>query len=148
MRLLKLFTATVLLLIITSKLYSQEGYYVDKDYRIKKYQLNMVRFLVQKELFSDNNLSLRQQFNSMFVYKAIDLFPWTTNKSKPSILIVKFGVLGDDIPQFWAILENNSRFFFANTVVPNRELATYIEKYDKVTRDIILMTLKYYKPYE
>lgn len=132
--------------------YSQKGYHVDKDCRIKKYQPEMVDFLISEKWIEDNDEvhHKKDNFLSMFAYKTIEIFTWSGTPKKSGILLVKFGVIGDDIPHYWALLESNSKLFFLNTEIPDKELMDYmnLKKYSKETQDIILHTLKLYKPYE
>lgn len=147
----KIILALISLILIASSAYSQQGYYVDKDPKIKKYQPEMVRFLTENHQFGSTGTGSRKEnFFSMFVYKTIELFPWSDNPEKPGILLVKFGSLGDHATHYWGILETNSKLFFLNTENPNKELLNYmdIRKYDKEIQNIILHTLEVYKPYE
>lgn len=147
----KIILSLISLILIAASAYSQQGYYVDKDPRIKKYQPEMVDFLTKNHQFGSMGIGNRKEhFMSMFVHKTIELFPWSDKPEKPSILLVKFGSLGDHATDYWGILETSSKLFFLNIENPNKELLKYmdIRKYDKEIQDIILHTLELYKPYE
>lgn len=147
----KIILSLIFLILIASSAYSQQGYYVDKDARIKKYQPEMVDFLAENRQFGSTSIANRKEnFMSMFVYKTLELFPWSDKPEKPGILLVKFGSLGDHATHYWGILETSSKLFFLNTENPNKKLLNYmdIRKYDKEIQNIILHTLELYKPYE
>lgn len=151
MKKIKIILSLLSLLLTSACGYSQQGYYVDKDPRIKKYQPEMVDFLTKNHQFGGTGPGNRKEnFMSMFVYKTIELFPWCDKPDRPSILLVKFGSLADHGTDYWGLLEANSKLFFLNTEKPSNDLLNYMnaKKYSKEYQDIILNTLKLYKPSE
>lgn len=147
----KTILSLIFLILIASSAYSQQGYYVDKDARIKKYQSEMVDFLAENHQFGSTRTSeSKENFMRMFVYKTLELFPLSDKPEMPSILLVKFGSLGDHATHYWGILETGSKLFFLNIDSPNKELLKYMDmrKYDRKIQDIILHTLGLYKPHE
>ncbi|KAA8484048.1 hypothetical protein BDE36_3568 [Arcticibacter tournemirensis] len=139
----------IILLMFSIPGYSQQGCYVDKDSRIKKYQLDMVKFLVNKKEFSiiQEPVDIKGYSGKMFVYKTVELFPWSDKPNNPGILLVKFGPLGDHARGYWAILEADKSIFFLNTE-NDKTLNDYIKKYSMEIQQIIRYTLKLYQPYE
>lgn len=139
----------IVLLMATLRGYSQQGYYVDKDPRIKKYQLDMIKFLVNKKEFNVNKMAvdIKDYSGKMFVYKTIELFPWSDKPNNPGILLVKFGSLGDHAIHYWAILEADRNMFFSS-VQNDESLSAYIKKYSVEIQELIRYTLKLYQPYE
>ncbi len=139
----------IILLMFSVSGYSQQGYYVDKDPRIKKYQLDMVKFLVNKKEFSviQEPVDVKGYSGKMFVYKTIELFPWSDKPNNPGILLVKFGSLGDHARGYWAILEVDKSIFFLDQE-NDENLNAHIKKYSIEIQQIIRYTLKLYLPYE
>lgn len=133
---------------IGSSLYAQEGYYDGKDYRIKKYQTAIINFLFENEQFGNKNLKIKDYSQMIFVFKTIEIFPWSVKPKKPGVLLVAFGSTSSHANTYWALLESDRKFFFKNTTIQTDELMNHMKIYDEETKYIILFTLKLYKKFD
>lgn len=128
--------------------YAQKGEYVDKDRKIQKHQKEMAQFLNERMQFGQRMTDLKSMYNSMLVYKIIELFPWSAKSKKPNVLLVKFGSTGSHRATYWALLEADRKFFFRNEPVPNDDLMNYMGYYNSESKEIILTTLQLYRKYD
>ncbi len=123
--------------------YSQKGFGVDKDYRIKKYQKEIIQFLIDYNQFGIKKeaLPIKHYQNAIGVKKCIDIFP---NEKNKNILLVRFYSLGSGANNYWGILEKSNKYLFYYSEKDSGSLVTYLKKYDFKTQKIILEYLKTY----
>lgn len=129
--------------------HSQKGYYVDKDYRIKKYQKGMIQVLIDDhwlEKKEKGEIFLRNYFGSMGVTKCIEVFP--VKPEKYNVLLVRFYSLGSHALNYWGFLEKDSKYFFYYDVKNNNITEEYLKRYDKKTQKILLDYIKIYTDWE
>ena len=125
--------------------YSQEGYYVDKDYRIKKYQKEMIKFLVENKWLSKKEKSeiiVGNYSGNMGITKCIEVFPIKPEKN--SVLLVRFYSLGSHAVNYWGLLEKDNKFFFYYDDKNLSKIEDYLKKYNERTQIIILSYVKIY----
>lgn len=126
----------IMIIFFSSFLYfsahGQEGYYVEKDYRIQKYQYSIVEYLIERKQFTSNNVlfSIRDYQGKMYVRKKLEIFD-------DKILVVQFGSLGDHSDRFWGILGENEKFFFIYGSKNKKLLFDFLNKYNRVTQYIV-----------
>ncbi|MTH14849.1 hypothetical protein [Flavobacterium sp. LC2016-01] len=131
--------------ISTSFIYSQKGFRVDKDYRIKKYQEEMIQFLIDHNQFGTKDETkkslIKKYSNAIGTTKCIEIF---SNKSEDSILLVRFYSLGSGADDYWGILEKNNKHLFYYNKKDIASVIDYIKKYDTKNQKILLDYLKIY----
>ncbi len=132
-------------LISSPVLYSQNRLKVDKDYRIKKYQKEMIQFLIDHNQFGvkneKENSLIKQYSNAVGITKCIEVFQTESNKN---ILLVRFYSFGSGADNFWGILENDNRYLFYYNEKVISETSDYLKKYDVKTQKTLLDYLKIY----
>ncbi|OAE90463.1 hypothetical protein FPG87_13060 [Flavobacterium psychrophilum] len=142
---MKIFINIFIFLFFTA-IYSQEGAYVDKDYRIKIYQKEMIKVLIDKQWFKKEEkgeIIVKNYSGSMGVTKCIEVFPIKPEKNK--ILLVRFYSLGTHSLNYWGFLETDSKFFFYYDDKSVPKIEEYLKKYDEKTRKILLDYVKIFK---
>ncbi|WP_278034812.1 hypothetical protein [Flavobacterium nitratireducens] len=133
----------LLFVLISSVGFSQKGFYVQKDSRIKKYQKDMILFLIEDKLLEKKEtgkIDVDNYSGSMGVAKYLEIFPVEPNRDK--VLLVRFYSLGSHALSYWGLLENKSKFLFYFDEKNVKELECYLKRYDESTSKIILSTLK------
>lgn len=128
--------------------YAQQDYNEGKDFRLKKYQTEIINFLFENEQFGNKNLRIKDYSQMIFVFKTIEIFPWSAKPKKPSVLLVAFGSTSSHANTYWALLESDRKFLFKNKTIQADELMNHMKIYDEETKDIILFTLKLYKKFD
>lgn len=137
---LNLILIIFIFLIITTS-YGQKGFDVDKDYRIEKYQIEMIKYLIDNnwlEKQEKGKIIISNYSSSIGIRKYIEVFPTEKNK----ILIVRFYSLGSHALNYWGILEKESYLFFYYDEKHEVEIAEKLKKYDEKTSRIILSSIK------
>lgn len=135
----------LLFVLISSVGFSQKGFYVQKDSRIKKYQKDMILFLIEDkwlEKKETGKIDVDNYSGSMGVAKCLEIFPEEPSRNK--VLLVRFYPLGSHALSYWGLLENKSKFLFFFDEKNIKELEHYLKRYDESTSKIILSTLKIY----
>lgn len=101
-------------LLINKVSHAQEGYFVDKDKRIAKFQTEILKFLiVEKQFFGvQSSISFDKLKELMVVRKCLEVYSDSTNVN---ILLIRFKDSSDHGSRFWGILTNNEKFFFYDT---------------------------------
>lgn len=132
--------------IIGSILYSQKGFSVDKDYRIKRYQKEMIQFLIDNNQFgvktNTKETSLISNYSNVTgISKCIEVFQ---NQPEFDILLVRFYSFASGADNFWGILESNNKYLFYYNEKDLSELTDYLKKYDIKAQKILLDYLKIY----
>lgn len=139
----------IFIFLFVSNSYSQRGFYVDKDYRIKKYQSDMIKFLIEDkwlEKKENDKIIISNYSDSMGVTKCIEIFPVEPKKSK--VLLVRFYSLGSHALNYWGLLENHNKFLFYYDEKHKIEIVESLKKYDDRTKKIILSSLKIYDEWD
>lgn len=129
--------------------YGQKGFYVDKDYRIKKYQSDMIKFLIDDkwlEKKEKGEIIISNYSGSMGATKCLEIFPIEPKKTK--VLLVRFYSLGSHALNYWGLLENDSKFLFYYDEKHKTEIEESLKKYDDRTKKIILSSLKIYDDWD
>ena len=123
---------------LCTSIYSQKGFYVDKDERIEKYQKDMISFLIEKKDLKINGteIDINNFSGSMQVLKCIEVYPF--KKDSNSVLLVRFCRLGSHHELYWGILEKDNFNLFATSEISNPSTKEYLDKYDEKTRKILL----------
>lgn len=125
--------------------YSQKGFYVDKDSRIKKYQSDMITFLIENKWLQKKEkgeIIISNYSGSMGVTKCLEIFPIEPKNNK--VLLVRFYSLGSHALNYWGLLENDNKFFFYYDEKHKSEIEESLKKYDDRTKNIILSSMKIY----
>ncbi|KAF2508031.1 hypothetical protein EYY60_18995 [Flavobacterium zhairuonense] len=134
-----------LLSISTSALYSQKGFRVDKDYRIKKYQKEIIQFLIDHNQFGVNDIKakslIKKYSNNIGISKCIEVF---SSKPERSFLLVRFYSFGSGADNYWGILEKNNKHLFYYDEKDISSIAEYTKGYDIKNQKILLDYLKMY----
>lgn len=115
---------------------AQEGYYVDKDPRILKFQDDIINFLKQeKQIIVEEGSSRKADYSGkIFIHKCVDIFRAKGN----DILLIHFGSLGDHCDKFWGLLSKQEMFLFYNIDDPD------FLKFKKVNDPVIVTTITTY----
>lgn len=115
----------------------QDGYYVDKDHRIKAYQESMIGFLVAKKQFTSNQTPFRiEDYQSkMYVRKELEIF-------SDSLLVVRFGSLGDHADKFWGVLGEKDKLLLIYDRESEIRLVEFLDKYSPLTKHSVLTLIK------
>jgi hypothetical protein len=131
---------------VISVIYSQEGFNVDKDYRIKKYQKDMIKFLIDDNQFGTEEIKgailIKNYSGSMGITKCIEVFPVEPKENK--ILLVRFFSFGTGAESYWGILEKDSKYLFYYNEKDISKIKNYLKKYDTKTQQILLDYVKIY----
>jgi hypothetical protein len=125
--------------------YGQKGYYVDKDYRIKKYQKEMIKVLIDDQWLvkkENGEIIIKNYSGSMGITKCMEVFP--VKPEKNNILLVRFYSLGSHALNYWGFLEKDKRYFFYYDVKNYNKTEEYLKKYDEKTQKILLDYIKIY----
>lgn len=125
--------------------YSQKGYYVDKEHRIKIYQKEMIKILIDDhwlEKKEKGKIKIKNYCEMMGVSKCIEVFP--VPPSKNNVLLVRFYSLGSHALNYWGFLEKDSKYLFYYDVKNKNETEEYLKKYDQKTQMILLDYIKIY----
>lgn len=134
-----IFTIFIFIIITTS--YGQKGFDVDKDFRIEKYQSEMIKYLIDNswlEKQEKGKIIISNYSSSMGIRKYIEVFPTGQNK----VLLVRFYSLGSHALNYWGILEKDNSLFFYYDEKHEIEIAEKLKKYDEKTIKIILSSIK------
>lgn len=118
--------------------FGQTGYYVSKDYRIKKHQKSIVEFLIVNKQFTINKtpFQVRNYEGKMFVSKEIELF-------HQNILVVRFGSLGDHADQYWGVLTKDTYILMdIEKEADKKRLSVFLNDYDLQTKTTICTYIK------
>jgi hypothetical protein len=135
----------IFIFLFISTSYGQKGFYVDKDYRIKKYQSDMIKFLIDDKWLEKKEIGeiiISNYSGSLGVSKCIEIFPVEPQKTK--VLLVRFYSLGSHALNYWGLLEDDNKFLFYYDEKNKTEIEVLLKKYDDRTKKIILNTLKIY----
>lgn len=134
-----------LLFISTLPIYSQKGFRVDKDYRIKKYQKEIIQFLIDhNQLGVDDKTSkllIRKYSNNIGISKCIEVF---SSKPEKSVLLVRFYSFGSGADNYWGILEKNNKYLFYYNEKDISSIVEYTKEYDIKNQKTLLDYLKMY----
>lgn len=133
--------SSFLLLIFSFNTYSQKGFSVDKDYRIKKYQKEIIQFLIDDNQFGVRKeaLPIKNYLDKIGIKKCIEIF-----LNDENILLVRFYSLGSGANNYWGILKKSNKYLFYYNEKDFISLETYLKKHDFKTQKIILEYLKTY----
>ncbi|SFN61147.1 hypothetical protein SAMN05444143_1392 [Flavobacterium succinicans] len=141
---------SVYLLFFVSFVYSQEGYRVDKDYRIKKYQEEMISFLINENQFGTEikkkTKLIKDYSNLMSIQKCLEVF--LVEPKENQILLVLFYSFGSGANKYWGILEKDNKYFFYYDEKDKFQIEAYLKKYDIKTQKIILDYVKIYTDWD
>ena len=123
--------------------FCQKGYYISKDYRIKKYEKEIVRILITDNQLPDNQpFKLDYYQGRIFIQKCLEIFP---TSGLNGILIIKFGSLGDHSNRYFGILNDHEKLLMPYKF-DDDNLTTFLKHCDSKTRAIIInyiqLTLK------
>lgn len=135
----------IFILLFISVSYSQQGYYVEKDSRIKKYQKEIIQYLIDNKSLNKKEkgeIIISNYSGSIGITKFIEVFPLEPNKTK--VLLVRFYSLATHSLNYWGLLDINNKFLFYYDENHKTEISDYLKKYDENTRNIILSSLKIY----
>jgi hypothetical protein len=138
-------TLIITLLFFLSNTYGQKGFYVDKDYRIKKYQKEIVEVLIAEkwlEKKEKGEIIIDNYSGSIGVTKCIEVFPISPEKN--NVLLVRFFSLGSHALNYWGILEENCKYLFYYDEKNNSKTENYLKKYNIKTQRILLDYIKIY----
>lgn len=122
-----------------SILYGQKVNYIDKDYRIKKYQKEMIKYLIEHNQFGtkkNNVIKINEYAGKIGIIKVMEIFPISPEKN--NILLVRFFSLSSHASNYWGILEENSNYLFYFSQSNKSEIDNYLQKYNMKTQKIIL----------
>ena len=126
--------------------YGQKGFRVDKDYRIKKYQKEMIQFLIDHNQFGKDiktrNSLVKNYSNLIGITKCIEVF---NSEPKFEVLLVRFYSFGSGADDFWGILEKDNNYLFYFNEKDISPTVDYLKKYDLKTQKILFDYLKIYK---
>ncbi len=138
--------ASICFFFFVSIIYSQEGFRVDKDYRIKKYQKDMIKFLIGNNQFGAEDLKdiilIKNYSGNMGVTKGIEVFSDEPKRNK--VLLVRFYSFGTGAENYWGILEKDYKYFFYYDQKNTLKIENYLKKYDVKTQKILLDYVKIY----
>lgn len=135
----------IFIFLFVTVIYSQEGAYVDKDYRIKKYQKEMIKILIDNQWLEKKEkgeIIIKNYTGNMGVTKCIEVFPINLKKNK--VLLVRFYAFGSGAESYWGILEKDSKLLFYYDEKYLSKMNDYMKKYDVNTQKIILDYVKNY----
>lgn len=90
---------------------AQQGIFVPKDYRIAKFELNILQFLIsKKQLGAEKSPVKLENFQGRFmVMKCIEIFSQDTTSN---LLLIRFRATSDHGDVYWGIVSNNEKYFF------------------------------------
>lgn len=134
-----------LLFFLISCGYCQEGHYVDKDYRIKKYQKEMIKVLIDNKWFEKRekgDVIIKNYSGDMGVTKCIEVF--SIEPQNNNILLVRFYSLGTHAINYWGFIAKNCSYFFYYDNKNKTKIEEYMKKYDEKTQKILLDYVKIY----
>ncbi|WP_343617888.1 hypothetical protein [Flavobacterium sp.] len=123
--------------------------YVDRDYRIKKYQKDMIEYLIENNQFgtkSSRGIKVSEYVGKIGIVKIMEIFPISPEKN--NILLVRFFSLSSHANNYWGILETNSKFLFYFNKKNNFEVDKYLERYNLKTQKIILNYIKIFDEWD
>jgi hypothetical protein len=108
---------------------AQKGYYMDKDFRIIKYQSDVISYLIQEQQIQPKSIPVKMADYSgkLFIRKCLDIYKDKAN----SILLVQFGSLADHADKYWGLLSSQNKFFFYK--VDDPEFLKLIKANDSIT---------------
>ncbi|RTZ06097.1 hypothetical protein EKM05_12665 [Flavobacterium sp. GSP27] len=133
------------LLFFVSSIYGQKGFYVDKDYRIEKYQKEIIKVLIDGQWLEKKEkgeIIIKNYSGSMGVIKCIEVFPIQLEKN--NVLLVRFYSLGSHALNYWGILEKDCNYLFYYDEKDKSKIEDYLKKYDVKTQKILLDYVKIY----
>lgn len=132
---------TIFIFLFITTVYGQKGFDVDKEYRIEKYQIEMIKYLIDNnwlEKQEKGKIIISNYSSSIGIRKYLEIFPTEQNK----VLIVRFYSLGSHALNYWGILEKDNYLFFYYDEKNEIEIAEKLKKYDEKTTRIILSSIK------
>jgi len=132
---------TMFIFLIMTMSYGQKEFDVDKDFRIEKYQSEMIKYLIENnwlEKQEKGEIIISNYSSSMGIRKYIEVFPIGQNK----VLLVRFYSLGSHALNYWGILEKDNSLFFYYDEKHEIEVVEKLKKYDENTKKIILSSIK------
>ncbi|GEL11173.1 hypothetical protein SAMN05192550_1985 [Flavobacterium glycines] len=135
----------ITLLFFVASIYGQKGFYVDKDYRIEKYQKEIIKVLIDGQWLEKKEkgeIIINNYSGSMGVTKCIEVF--ATQPKKDNVLLVRFYSLGSHALNYWGILEKESNYLFYYDEKDKSKIEDYLKKYDVKTQKILLDYVKIY----
>lgn len=137
------------LLFFVSSIYGQKGFYVDKDYRIEKYQKEIIKVLIDGQWLEKKEkgeIIIKNYSGSIGVTKCIEVFPIQPEKN--NVLLVRFYSLGSHALNYWGILEKDSNYLFYYDEKDKSKIEDYLKKYDVKTQKILLDYVKIYTDWD
>ncbi len=128
----------VAFMLFTNIACAQKGYYVDKDYRILKYQSEIINFLIQEKQIPTEKGSIKaaDYTGKIFVKKCLDVYRSNAN----NILLIQFGSLADHADRYWGLLSSESKFFFYK--IDDPEFLKLIKANDPLTVTTVAAYIK------
>lgn len=107
----------MLLMVLSPRAIAQRGYAVAKDYRIAKFEKDIILYLIQEKQVMD----IKTPFNiedykfQVMAWKCLEVYADTSSKN---LLLIGFSTSADHGDKFWGILADGEKYFFYNTNDP------------------------------
>jgi len=103
----------IICLFFSTPAYAQKGQYVEKDYRILKYEKGIIQLLIKEKQIPEigSPFKIEDYEQKLFVKKCLEIY-----LDKPNnILLVRFGSLSDHNDKYWGVLSHKKAFLFYGT---------------------------------
>jgi hypothetical protein len=132
----------VILLFLPILSFGQEGFLVDKDYRIAKYEDTVIEFLIKKQQFDVNKMPFKTSDyeGKIYVRKCLEIYV----DSSKSVLLAQFGSLGSPTEEYWALLTSEHFFFFRK--MNDLEFQRFTRQYDSKATAVVTTYIKQVQP--
>jgi len=117
----------------------------DDDYRITKFEGDIIQYVVTgSDRNSKTPFNIKDFESKISVWKCLELYSDTSNTR---LLLIRFGLSGDDVPVFWGILTDKEKYLFSNPDDTTEfEALKFRKKYDKLTVSTVLFYCYQYPP--
>lgn len=103
----------IICLFFSTRVYAQKGQYVEKDYRILKYEKGIVQLLIKEKQITETGspFKIEDYEQKLFVKKCLEIYLGNSS----DILLVRFGSLSDHNDKYWGVLSSQKAFLFYGT---------------------------------
>jgi hypothetical protein len=137
----------VLWLISIDAAFAQNGAFLDRDYRIAKYEKDIILYLIKEKQVMDikTPFNIEDYKSQIRVWKCLEIY---SNDTTKNLLLIGFSTSADHSDRFWGVLTSKSKYFFYDIDdTTEAELSMFKKTYNPVTAATILFYCYQNPPY-